>query len=267
MTPRNFLVRGLLAGFIAGLFAFTFGHFVGEVQVDAAIAVEESAAAPVTDESVPHEHDDDAVAGHSHGDEGGTEVSRQNQSTWGLATGLLTVGTAIGGAVGLASAFAVGRFGRMRPSQSTAMIALIGFISFALVPFIKYPATPPAVGDGDTIGQRTVDFFAMQGISVLAAVGFVLLAHRLLANLGVYRTLLVAGGGYLGVVIIAGLLLPTVNEVGAFPADILWYFRRDSIATLAIMWGVIGVVLSGLIGRLYERETLVAARKTLAASL
>ncbi|WP_424387588.1 CbtA family protein [Mycolicibacter algericus] len=30
------------------------------------------------------------------------------------------------------------------------MIAAIGFVAFALVPFLKYPATPPAVGSGDS---------------------------------------------------------------------------------------------------------------------
>ena len=224
MTARNFLVRGLIAGFIAGIFAFSYGHFIGERQVDAAIAVEQaaSAAAPAVDEPVED-------AAHS------TEVSRTNQRGWGLATGLLSVGTAVGGAIGLVSAFAVGRLGRLRPAQSTAAVVLMGFISFALVPFLKYPSTPPAVGDEDTIGQRTLDFFLMQGISVLAAVGFVLLARRLLTSMSVFRTVLIAAAGYVVVVVVTGAILPTVNELGEFPADILWYFRRDSLATLAIM--------------------------------
>ena len=283
MTPRNFLVRGLAAGFIAGLFAFAFGYFVAETQVGAAIAVEEAGAAAAPAAEAPaHDHPSEASSPSSvatslttiastlprHGDEDhGTQVSRQNQSTWGLATGLLTVGTAIGGVIGLLSAFVVGRLGRLRPSQSTALVTLIGFISFALVPFLKYPSAPPAVGDEGTIGQRTLDFFVMQGISVVAAVACVLLARLLLKSLNVYRTALVAGGTYLVVVVVAGALMPTVNELGDFPADILWYFRRDSIATLAILWGVIGIVLAGMIGRLHEREALTAARKNLAASL
>ena len=259
MTPRNFLIRGLLAGFLAGIFAFAVAYTAGGPQVDAAIAVEESGAAT-----------DPAADGHTHSHdekEAGTSVSRENQSTWGLATGTLAVGTALGGVVGLVSAFAVGRLGRMRPSQSTATIALIGFISFALVPFLKYPATPPAVGNSDTIGDRTLQYFAMQAISLLAAIGVVLLARRLLGRLGTYRTLLVAGGTYLVIVVVAGLALPTVHEVGDFPADTLWYFRRSSLLTLATMWGAIGILLAGFIGSLYARETAVTARRDLAASL
>jgi hypothetical protein len=250
VTPRHFLVRGLLAGLIGGILAFGVAYIVGEPQVDSAIAVEEAHAAHT------HEHDD-----------GGTVVSRDTQSTWGLATGTLALSIAFGGVAGLASAFAAGRLGRLRPSYSTGLVTLIGFIAIGFVPFLKYPATPPAVGDPDTINARTLEFFSILGISVLAAVGAVLLGRRLLASLGTYRAVLVAGGVYLAVVIVAALLLPTVNEIGDFPADTLWYFRRASLLTQVTMWGTIGVVLTGLIGRLYDRESAAAARRNLAASL
>jgi hypothetical protein len=261
MTPRNFLVRGLLAGLIAGFFAFAIAYTVGEPQVDAAIAVEEAATPPAEEQPADghtHEHAEE---------EAGTEVSRDTQSTWGLATGTFAVAITLGGVVGLVSAFAAGRLGRLRPSQSTALVTLIGFIAVGLVPFLKYPATPPAVGNPDTIGDRTLEFFSMQAISILAAIGAVLLARRLLESLRTYRAVLVAGGSYLLVVIVAAVLLPTVNEIDDFPADTLWYFRLASLLTLATMWGVIGVALTGLVGRLYQRETASAARRDLAASL
>ena len=66
---------------------------------------------------------------------------------------------------------------------------------------------------------------------------------------------MVAGaGGYLAVVVVAGHLFATVNEVGDFPADTLWFFRRASLITLATMWAVIGVVL----GTISAVVTLVA---------
>ncbi|HEY7600669.1 MAG TPA: CbtA family protein, partial [Candidatus Limnocylindrales bacterium] len=238
-------------------------YTVGEPQVDAALAVEEAAAA--------HEaaHAENPPAdGHTHGEEdAGTEISRDTQSTWGLATGTLAIGITLGGVVGLASAFAVGRIGRLRPSQSTALVALIGFVAVGLVPFLKYPATPPAVGNPDTIDSRTLAFFSLQAISVLAAIAAVLLARRLLDSLGAYRTVLAAGGSYLAVVVLAAVLLPTVNEIGDFPGDTLWLFRLASLLTIATMWAGIGVVLTGLIGRLYEREASASARRSLAASL
>ena len=182
-------------------------------------------------------------------------VSRQNQSTWGLATATVSTGIALGGIVALASAFALGRIGRLRPSQSTALVAALGFISVALVPFIKYPATPPAVGNADTIGARTTQYFVMLAISVVAMIAVVLLFRALLERFGTYTSVLISAGAYLAVVILAAELMPTVNEIGDFPADTLWYFRRGSLMTLATLWGVIGIVLTGLIGKLYAEES------------
>lgn len=273
MTARAFLIRGLLAGLIAGLAAFTVAYFVGEPQVQTAIELEESGAAPAPDPvdapqaatvapAAFHRHD----AGESH-DEEGTTVSRHNQRTWGLLTGNLGVGVALGGLVGLVSGAVVGRLGRWTPGQSTAFVALAGFVAVSLVPFLKYPATPPAVGNGETIGDRTSLYFIYLVVSIAAAVAATALAQRLWRERGTYVAVLSGIGAYLLVVVVVGLLMPTVNEIGSFPGDVLWYFRRASIMTLGTMWAVIGVALTGLVGRLYQQSAAVTARRELAASL
>ncbi|RZI92622.1 MAG: hypothetical protein EOO67_08275, partial [Microbacterium sp.] len=159
MTARAFLVRGLLAGLLAGIATFLVAHQVGEPHVETAIALEEAgaAAAPAEEE---HSHDDgEAAHSHSHGEEGeGTTVSRSNQRTWGLLTGSVVVGVALGGLVALAAAAAAGRFGGLSVRGTTALVSVVGFTAVGLVPFLKYPATPPAVGSGDTIGDRTTDY-------------------------------------------------------------------------------------------------------------
>jgi len=263
MTARTFLVHGLIAGLVAGFAAFLVAHQLGEPQVDAAIAVEESAHT--------HDHTDTHTDTHdgtsSHHEEDGTVVSRANQSTWGLATGTFAIGTTLGGLVALVSAIAIGRLGRMRPSQSTALVTLVGFVAVGLVPFWKYPASPPAVGRADTIGDRTTEYFTFLAISLLAAIAATVLATRLLPTLGTYRTVLACAGGYLLAMVVAGSLMPTVNEVGDFPAQTLWLFRRASLATQATLWGVLGVVLVGLVGRTHRRIAEESARREWAASL
>ncbi|SDS04945.1 Uncharacterized membrane protein, predicted cobalt tansporter CbtA [Nocardioides scoriae] len=271
MTARAFLVRGLLAGLLAGFATFLVAYQVGEPQVEAAIALESSGE---------HSHDEsadtgsasaadpgaEAAAGHSH-DEADAVVSRGTQRTWGLLTGSLAVGTALGGLVALAAATAMGRLGRLGATGSTAVVALAGFVGVALVPFWKYPATPPAVGSADTIGQRSDYYFVFLLVSVLAVVGAVVLGARLLPRLGAWTAVLVAAGAYLVLVTVVGLLMPTVNEVGDFPADTLWYFRRASLLTLATMWAAIGILLTGFLRPLEQRTTERTRRRELAASL
>ncbi|MET3963483.1 hypothetical protein ABIE44_003417 [Marmoricola sp. OAE513] len=261
MNARAFLVRGLLAGLLAGLATFFVAYQVGEPHVERAIALEEAGAAeaPAADGHT-----------HSHGDEGeeeGTTVSRHNQRTWGLLTGSLTVGIALGGVVALIAAGVAGRLGRLTLGQSTAVVAAIGFVAFALVPFLKYPATPPAVGNGETIGHRTDVYFGFLVVSLVAAVAATVLTVRVAPQLGTYGAVVAGVVGYLVVVVVAGQLFATVNEIGDFPADELWYFRRASLLTLVTMWSVIGVVLTGLLLRLQSQTRAVVERRELAASL
>lgn len=267
MTARTFLVRGLLAGLIAGLAAFGVAYFVAEPHVQTAIELEEAgaAAAPADTAEETHSHDGEE-AGHSHEDES-TVVSRHTQRTWGLLTGSLGVGAALGGIVALVSAGVVGRLGRLTPGQSTALVAFLGFVSVAIVPFLKYPASPPAVGNTETIGSRTGLYFLYLLISVAVAVASVVLANRLWSDRGAYVAVLAGGALFLVVTVVAGQLLPTINELGDFPADTLWYFRRAAILTQATMWGVIGVALVGLTRSLHQRDLADAERRKLAASL
>lgn len=268
MTPRTFLVHGLIAGLVAGFAAFLIAYVVAEPQIDTAIALEEAASAAPAEhthaEGTPaHSHDEEA--GHSHGEE--AEISRGTQSTWGLATGTILFGTVIGGTTALAAAFALGRLGSLSARGSTATITLVGFVATALVPFLKYPSTPPAVGGGDTIGERTGLYFAFWALSLAAAVVTVIAGRRLHGRIGGFNAVVVAALGYLVVVIAVGSALPTVNELGEFPADTLWYFRRESLVTMAGLWAVLGVVLTGLVGRDADKALADQRRREAAAAL
>lgn len=265
LSPRAFLVRGLAAGLVAGLVAFLVAFGFGEPYVEDAIALEEAAAAaapadePADNHAVDHADD--------HADEGGmVEVSRENQKSWGLLTGTLAIGLALGGLTALAAAAVVGRLG-LSARGSTALVALLGFVSIALVPFAKYPATPPAVGSGETIGGRTASYFALLLISVLAMIAAVVVTQRLRTRLETWNAATLAALGYVVVVGVAMWLLPSVNELGGFPADTLWYFRRSSLLVLTALWATIGIVLVSLVGRLVDRATAEAERRAFAASL
>ncbi|WP_210649480.1 CbtA family protein [Nocardioides sp. SYSU D00065] len=265
MSTRTFLVHGLVAGLLAGLAAFVVAYTVGEPQVDRAIALEEAAGATATD-GHGHAHDhDDASAGHSHGED--AAVSRTTQSTLGLATGTLAIGVVLGGLTGLLAALGLGRLGGLRPAGSTALVALLGAVSFSVVPFLKYPATPPAVGSGETIDSRTAVYFGFLAVSVAAVVLAVALARRVARQWGGVPGVLAGVAAYVVAVAVAAVAFPKVDELGDFPAGILWDFRVASLLTLLAMWAVIGAVLTLLVDRAWQRHSAVQARRELAASL
>lgn len=260
MSARDFLIRGLLAGLIAAFAAFAVAYFVGEPPVRAAIALEDSGGG--------HSHDTDAGHGegtkHTHEAEeaagpGEVEVPRSLQSTVGLLTGLLAAGVTLGGLVGVVSAIAMGRFGRLTPRATTLAVAAMGFVAAYLFPYLLYPPNPPAVGSGDTIGARSALYFTFLAISLIGAVTAVLVGHRLAGRLGGWHAALVAIVGYVVVMLIAMALLPHYNEVpDGFPASVLYDFRRASFLTQFTLWAVLGVVLADLVGRLTRRQPIEA---------
>ncbi|NBM15466.1 CbtA family protein [Streptomyces sp. GC420] len=241
-TIRGLLVRGMLAGLIAGLFAFAVAYVVGEPSVDGSIAVEEAQA-------VQEHH-----AGHGAppSQEEEEAVSRPVQSTAGLATGVLVYGVALGGIAALAFSFALGRVGRFSPRATAALLAAAAFTTVCLVPFLKYPATPPAVGNPDTIGKRTTLFFLMILLSVLLGVAAVIAGRRLARRLGNWNATVAAGAGFVAVTAAAFVFLPSNDDavkVG-FPAALLWEFRIASLAVQAMLWTVFGIVFGMLAQRL-----------------
>ena len=167
----------------------------------------------------------------------------------------------------LVSAAAVGRIGRLGAAQSTALVVGIGFVAYALVPFLKYPATPPAVGDGETIGSRTGLYFGFVLLSLVVAVVAVVLAARLWERIGALPAVGGAIVGYVLVMAVAAAVFPVVDELGTFPASTLWSFRLASLLTLAALWGVLALGLSWAVQRLAATVQADADRRALAATL
>ncbi|MER6913285.1 CbtA family protein [Streptomyces sp. NPDC000594] len=240
------LVRGMLAGLIAGAVAMLVAYFLGEGPVDAAIAFEEAHS---------HEH-------------GGEElVSRAMQSTAGLATGVLVFGVAIGGIAALAYCVALGRIGRFGPRATAALVALGALVTVYLVPYLKYPPNPPAVGDPDTIGERTALYFLMIVLSVLLGVAAILLGQRLAPRLGTGNAAVAAGTAFVVAVGLAYAFLPSFSEVPkGFPAAVVWEFRLATLAIQSTLWAVYGVVFGQLAERLLTPGAADAARTGRAAA-
>lgn len=233
ISVRALLVRGMIAGVIAGAMALAVAYFLGESQVDAAIALEEA-----------HSH-----AGHGGGEE--ELVSRTMQATGGLATALLVFGVAVGGIAALVFSYALGRIGAFGPRATAALIAGGALLTVYIVPFLKYPANPPAVGNPDTIGQRTTLFFLMVALSVLLAVAAVIIGKRLAPSLGNWNATIAAAAGFVLVVGLAYAFLPSFDEVGKdFPGTLLWKFRLSTLAVQTTFWAGFGLIFGYLTERL-----------------
>ncbi|MGW2946352.1 CbtA family protein [Streptomyces sp. NPDC001226] len=236
-TVRNLLVRGMLAGLAAGVLALVVAYYFGEPNVDSAIGFEDAHS---------HEHEMEVV-------------SRSLQSTAGLATGVLVYGVAFGGIAALAFCFALGRVGRFSPRATALLLSGCALLAVYVVPFLKYPANPPSVGDPDTIGKRTTLYFLMMVLSVLLAVGATILGKRLSPSLGTWYATVVAVAAFAVAIGLAYAFLPVINEVPRdFPATLLWRFRLSALAMQIVLWGGFGLVFGELAQRLLNPKPAAA---------
>ncbi len=230
---RSLLSRGLLAGLLAGLIAFAFAYLVGEPQVDGAIAFEEQVA---QQEHHPAEPE---------------LVSRGVQSTIGLLIGTVAIGVALGGLFSLVFAYAYGRVSRRGARTTSAMLALAAFVTVGLVPFVKYPPNPPAVGSPESVDQRTLLFFAMIAIAMVALFAAVRIRAQYLERLGSWNATIAGGVTFVALVALAQLILPDVRETPAgFPADVLFEFRLVALGLSGVLWLTIGLAFGAAVERL-----------------
>jgi len=234
-----YLRRGMAAGLLAGLLAGLFAFLVGEPILDRAIALEESAHV--------HAH---GGGDHAHGGGGGEEnFSRPTQKV-GLffATGLF--GVTVGGVFGIVYAFFRERLAAGSDLKRSISLAGAIFLGAFLIPFLKYPANPPSVGDPSTIRERTAAYFTLVALSLLATLIAWISARSLEARgVGASRRRLTVGAGLVVVVGVLFFLLPAAPSAGGFPSGTLWAFRLSSLGTQVAFWAGLGL----LFGVLCER--------------
>jgi hypothetical protein len=221
---RTLLVRGMLTGVAAGLLMLGFARLSAEPTIGGAI-------------------DFDRQARLAAGDPPEVEVfSRGVQSSIGLGTAVLVYGVAVGGIFALVFAVAYGRIGRLSPRAIAALLALGGYLAVFVVPLIKYPVNPPAVGHPDTIGQRTLLYLVMLATSVVLTVLAVWAWRRWAPQLGGWNAALLATGAFTVLIALVMRLLPAVNEVPTdFPATVLWQFRLAALGNQAVLWTTLGL--------------------------
>ncbi|MET0137449.1 MAG: CbtA family protein, partial [Sphingobium sp.] len=212
---RDLLLRGMLAGVIAALLAGFFARIFAEPQVDLAIAFEAA-------HHVMHHHAADAAMTMTQAPEARL-VSRATQKGLGLFVAMGLYGAAVGGIFALVFALAYGRIATMGPRSLALLLAVAAFLTIALVPAIKYPATPPAVGKHETVALRTMAYFAMTGFSVVGLLIALKIRAGLVARLGSFNAALAGAGAFILIIIVLQATLPMINEVPKdFPAVVLW---------------------------------------------
>jgi hypothetical protein len=202
------VLRGALAGVIAGIIGFVFARIFAE---------------PVINQAIDYESGRDEILGKLNeavggmpGMDGPEIFSRTVQSTVGIATGVIAFSAAMGALVAVAYVALHGRV-HVHPRNLVWLIATFGFLGVYLLPFVKYPANPPAIGHDFTAVTRGHLYLTMVAGSLLllglAAYLFRVLLRRF--STGISVALSTAAFA-----VVFGALISVLPSLGDLPANV-----------------------------------------------
>jgi predicted cobalt transporter CbtA len=241
--PLPVIVCAVVAGLLAGLVASVLLTFTAEPVIDQAIALEESAHAAAAHD--PNEAAEPEL------------VSRSRQKGVGRFAAYGLGGAAYGVLFGIAFLVLRRRPAGAGPGGALRHALVAGALmagAFTVMPFVKYPPNPPAVGDPATISERQWKYLALIFLSLVVLAAATRLSTWLRERGWTDDERLVAVA--LAVVVPLGILcaaLPPFSDPIEVPANLVWRFRIASLGGNLMLWGILTVAFGAVAVR-RERE-------------
>mgnify|MGYP003320309621 FL=1 len=155
-----------------------------------------------------------------------------------LAGGIL--GMSIGALFGIVFAYSRNSLPKGHTVKKTFVLAAIMWLTIFLIPFLKYPANPPTVGEADTVILRQTLYLLFIAISGFSAVGFSRL-YKKLEN----KKYLAFVGYAVFITAVFFIMPPSPDEVTA-PMDLVNGFRTMSVMAVTIFWIAEAIILGAL---------------------
>jgi len=235
MKSLTFIFVSLLSGVIAGVILAGVNYFVAEPFIDQAIGIE-------VDNSIASGEVVDF-------DELSTYRVWQKEGTFAAGAFLgLTYGAILG------IVYVISR--KYLPSsddrKKALILAAIMCLSLYIVPFIKYPANPPAVGDPETIGLRDSLYTSYQLASGLIALGVSILVYKLRKISYIKYVIPII---YLGLVAFIYAVFPVNPDEITAPMDLVNAFRAVTFGTMVMFYLVLGAIFGIMWNKFKPHET------------
>ncbi len=235
MKARVFVAITLLSGAIAGTILGVINQGVVEPFIERAIAIEMQNAVMDGEIINPIEF----------------EAYRLWQRGGEVAAGTI-LGLSIGSLFGIVFAYSRGSLAGSSEKKKALLLAGIMWLVLFLVPALKYPANPPAVGDPETIYYRQSLYVAFLAISGISALGLAFLYQKMR---GVGAIKLAVPLAYAGIMVIAFVAMPPNPDQVSAPMDLVNGFRIASGLTMTVFWALLGLLLGSFWDKLRPHET------------
>ena len=151
------------------------------------------------------------------------------------------LGTSIGALFGIVYALSRRALPQGNDMKKTFALAAVMWFSIYIIPFLKYPANPPTVGDGETVVLRAILYLSFITISGLGVVGF----YQLYKRMEKIKKLVAVAGYAAFIAIVFVLMPPNPDEITA-PMDLVNGFRAMSVVAVSVFWVSLAFILGSL---------------------
>lgn len=225
MKTAIFILITLISGAIAGTILGLINQLLVEPYIDQAIEIEVQDTVE-SGETVDH----DEVIQYRFWQKGGE-----------IAAGTI-MGTSISALFGIIFAYSRESLPGSNNKKKGLVLAAIMFLVIFLIPALKYPSNPPAVGDPETIEYRESLYISILVVSGFSALGVALL-YRILARAQLESRKIVVPAIYAMIIALAFVILPANPDEITIASDLLTNFRIVSTVTMGIFWGIMGILL------------------------
>jgi predicted cobalt transporter CbtA len=122
--------------------------------------------------------------------------------------------------------------------KKSLILAGVMWLTIYLIPFLKYPANPPTVGDGETVVLRAILYLSFIAISGLGALAFYKLSTKFKNNKKIISV--VGYGIFISAVFFA---MPENPDEITAPMNLVNEFRLMSILGVSSFWISVGIIL------------------------
>ena len=225
MKTSLFIIIVLISGAFAGLIHGTVNFAIVEPYLDQAIGIEnQNLFASGEEEDTPE-----------------FWVEYEGYRTWQKSGQILAgviLGTSVGALFGIVFALSRNALPGNNDVKKSLILAGIMWLTLYIIPFLKYPANPPTVGDGETVVLRAILYLSFIAISGFGAVGFYQLSKKLKNNKKLVA--LIGYGVFISAVFFA---MPENPDEITAPMNLVNEFRFMSVLGVTSFWASIGIIL------------------------
>jgi predicted cobalt transporter CbtA len=174
------------------------------------------------------------------------------------------LGLSIGSLYGIVFAYTRGSISGTNNNKKRALIvAGIMWLVLFLMPALKYPPNPPAVGNPETIYYRQSLYVAFLAISGFSALGLAFLYRKMMvasSNNTKKKAIIIPSAVYAAIMAGAYLAMPANPDPINAPIDLVIGFRITSAITISMFWAVLGVIFGALWDKANFISNKIAAR-------